>query len=338
MLALDWLRDTSRQTVRPVYAIYGSDHYLVRESIGAVSRAVFPETEGEAAVTRFAGTQATLADVLDELFTLPFFSRRRLVIVEEADPFVTKHRKDLEAYVERPSSSGLLLLQVKQWTSTTKLAKLVEKVGVAVDCNPLPEKQAQKVVSWLTQYARTRCDAQLEPAAANLLVELVGLEIGILASEVEKLAVYAGDAKRIERADVARMVDAGRVETVWKALDAATSGQAQTALELLDNLLAAGEAPVMLLAAMSASLLKVHHAGRLRGARLALDEACRVAGIPPFAVEKTGKQHAHLGPHRVAQLPSTLLRADLDLKGGSSTTPRVVLERLLAGLSRPRTD
>jgi DNA polymerase-3 subunit delta len=338
MLALDWLRDAAGQPVRPVYAVYGNDHYLVRESIAAVSRAVFPESEDEAAVSRFAGAQAALADVRDELFTLPFFSRRRLVIVEEADTFVTKHRKELEAYAERPSSSGHLILQVKQWTSTTRLAKLVDKVGLAIGCNPLPEKQAQKVVSWLTQYARTRCEAQLEPAAANLLVELVGLEIGILAAEVEKLAVYAGDAKRIERADVARMVDAGRVETVWKALDAATTGQAQSALELLDNLLAAGEAPVMLLAAMSASLLKVHHAGRLRGARLALDEACRIAGVPPFAVEKTGRQHAHLGPHRVAQLPSMLLRADLDLKGGSSAEPRVVLERLLVGLSRPRAD
>jgi DNA polymerase III subunit delta len=89
---------------------------------------------------------------------------------------------------------------------------------------------------------------------------------------------------------------------------------------------------------MSASLLKVHHAGRLRGARLPLEEACRIAGMPSFAVEKTGKQHAHLGPRRVDQLPATLLRADLDLKGGSSLEPRVVLEQLLVGLSRPRAD
>ncbi len=338
MHALDWLRDAGRQSIRPVYAIFGSDHYLVRESITAVSRAAFPEPEDEAAITRFAGPQAGLADVLDELFTLPFFGRRRLVMVEEADTFVTRHRRELEAYMERPSASGLLLLQVKQWISTTKLAKLVDKVGVAIDCNPLPERQAQKVIAWLTQFARSRCNAHLEPGAANLLIELVGLEIGILASEVEKLAVYAGDAQRIERADVARMVDAGRVETVWKALDAAATGQGRMALELLDSLLAAGEAPVGLLAAMSPSLLKLHHAGRLRGARLSLEEACRTAGVPSFAVDKTGKQHAHLGPNRVDQLPSMLLRADLDLKGGSSMPPRVVLERLLVGLSRPRTD
>lgn len=338
MHALDWLRDSGRQAMRPVYVVYGTDYYLIRESIAAVTRAVFPASADEPAVMRFAGAQVSLADVQDELFTLPFLSKRRLVIVEEADGFVTKHRKGLEAYVDRPSSSGILLLQVKQWTATTNLAKRVEKVGLAIDCSALPEKLAARVTSWLTQYAGSRCDVHLEPAAAHLLVDLVGLEIGILTAELEKLAVYVGDAKRIERADVARMVGAGRVETVWKALDAATTGQAKTALELLDNLLAAGEAPVGLLAAMSFSLLKVYHAGRLRRARLSLDEACRIAGIFSSAVSRTGEQHAHLGPRRVDALPATLLRADLDLKGGSSAEPRVVLERLLAGLSRPRTD
>jgi DNA polymerase III subunit delta len=261
-----------------------------------------------------------------------------LVIVEEADPFVTKYRKDLEAYVEKPSASGILLLQVKQWTATTRLAKLVDKAGMAIDCAALRDKDTAKIVSWLVQYARTRCDAQLETGAANLLVELAGIEVGILVAEVEKLAVYAGSARRIERGDVAKMVGAGRVETIWKALDAVTTGQAGEALVLLDNLLAAGEFPIPLLAAMSASLLKVHHAGRLRAARLNLDEACRIAGIPTFALEKTRKQHAHLGPRRVDRLPALLLRADLDIKGGTVVDPRVVLELLFVALSRPRTD
>ena len=107
---------------------------------------------------------------------------------------------------------------------------------------------------------------------------------------------------------------------------------------MLDNLLAAGEAPIVLLAAMSASLLKVHHAGRLRAARLPLEDACRTAGIPSFAVEKTGKQHAHLGPARVSCLPNLLLRADMDLKGGSQLSPRTVLERLVVELAAPRKD
>jgi DNA polymerase-3 subunit delta len=258
--------------------------------------------------------------------------------VEDADTFVTQHRSDLEAYVQAPSGSGIFVLQTKQWLATTKLAKLVEEIGLAIDCSSLRDKDTGKIVAWLTQYARTRCDAQFDASAARLLVDLAGVEVGILAAEVEKLAIYAGDSKRIEREDVIRMVGAGRVETIWKALDAATTGQGRVALGLIDNLVAAGEFPTPMLAAMSASMLKIHHAGRLRAARLGLDEACRIAGIASWASEKTGKQHAHLGPRRVDRIPATLLRADLDLKGGSSLDSRVVLELLLVGLSLPRAD
>lgn len=333
MNALKWSREFGQQPVRSVYAVFGDDVYLIRESIRSVVKAVFPGAESDATISRFTGAHASLAAVLDEVRTLPFFSRERLVIVEEADPFISKFRKELEAFVEDHRGSGILLLQAKQWPATTKLAKLVEKVGLAIDCSA-PAESA--LAGWLIQLASTRDDAQLDPDAAQLLVELVGPEAGILAAEVEKLAVYAGDSKRIDREDVAKLVGAGRVETIWRAVDAATIGQGRIALEHLDNLLADGESPVGLLAQMSSSLLKLHHAGRLRAARVSLDEACRMAGA--FYPRAVGRQHAHLGPSRVDQLPAWLLRADLDLKGGSSLEPRVVLEQLLVRLALPRQD
>src|SRR5262249_35225875 len=159
------------QPIRPVYAIFGDDSYFIREAETAVARIVFPEGEGDAAISRFPGAQASLADVRDELFMLPFFSRRRLVIVEAADPFMSRHRKDLEAYVEVPSASGVLILQAKQWLATTNLAKLVEKRGLAIECTTLREKDRGKLVSWLTQYARDRCESQVDPKAAHLLID-----------------------------------------------------------------------------------------------------------------------------------------------------------------------
>jgi len=337
MNALEWLSAADKPLMRPVYAVYGDDSYLIRESIRAIAVALFTDDEErESGISRFPGPTSSLANVLDEVSTLPFFSRRRLVIVEDADPFVSKYRRELEAFVAHPSDSGTLVLQVKQWTATTKLAVLVEDAGASINCASPRERE---LVSWLTQLARTRHDVQLSADAARLLIELVGAEPGILASEVEKLAVYVGESGKIERADIVKMVGAGRVETIWNTLDAATTGEARIALEHLDNLFAAGEQPTPMLAAMTASLAKVHHAGRLRAAaRLALDEACRIAGIPSFAIEKTRKQHAHLGPGRVDRLPARLLKADLDLKGGSMLNPRMILEILMVELSLPRAD
>jgi DNA polymerase-3 subunit delta len=335
MHALTWLKNPSGVSFKPVNILSGDDLYLKREVLHGIVRLALEGDDDASSIRRIEGNQANLADVLDELRTLPFFSKRRVVAIDEADPFITKNRKELEAYVEHASSTGVLILLVKSWPSNTKLAKMVEKHGIEVSCSTPKEGE---LASWLVALARDRYQCTLSPDGARLLVELVGPEPGILASEVEKLSVYVGTVAKITRDDVARMVEAGRIETIWKALDAATTGQAAQALEYLDGLLASGEYPIRALAGMSFSLLKLHHAGKLRAARLGLEEACKRAGIQSWAVSGVQKQHAHLGPSRVDRIPEWLVRADMDLKGGSVLDPRVILETLLLRLARPRTD
>ncbi len=336
MHAIEFLRNPTEVPAWPVYALHGDDAFLRREVLAGIARIVLPGAEDdELATRRFNGDQATLADVLDELRTLPFFTKRRLVIVEGADPFVTAHRRELESYVEEPAETGVLVLSVKLWPGTTKLAKQVDRVGLAVECKGPHERE---LYAWLVHLARTRFEAVLHQDAARLLVELAGPEVGVLVSDLEKLAVYVGERREIHRDDVAAMVGAGRIESIWKVLDAATTGRGALALEGLDGLITSGESPVGLLAAMSFSLIKVYHAGRLRRARVDLREACRVAGIFPYLVEKTQQQHAHLGPSRADRLPELLLQADLDIKGSSQLDPRTVLERLLVQLSTARQD
>ncbi len=335
MHAIDFLRDPAKVAAKPIYAVFGDDVFLRRETMTVICRVILGNEADEMAVVRFAGDHAKLADVLDEVRTLSFFSKRKVVIVENADPFVSAHRKELESYAEHPSTAGCLILSVKTWPSNTKLAKIIEREGFSVECKGPSERV---LTGWLVQIAKTRCKVHLDDDAALLLIELVGPEVGLLVSDVEKLAVYVGERAKIHRDDVARMVGAGRVEEVWNVLGAATTGRSELALELLDRLIAAGEAPVRLLAAVNASLRKVHYAGQLRRARLDPKSACVKAGIPPMAVEPTIRQHAHLGPKRVDQLPAMLIQADLDLKGSSTLPPRVILERLLVQLSRPRVD
>ncbi len=335
MHAFEFIRPGSKAAARPIYAVSGDDAYLRDEALRAIVRLAVGTSGDDMAVTRFSGDHASLADVLDEVRTLPFLAKCRIAVVEGADPFVTAHRKELEAYAEKPSTAGVLVLSVKSWPGNTKLAKLVDKVGLAVECKTPDERE---LPPWLVGMARARLETKLDDDAAKLLVELVGPEVGLLASEVEKLSVYVGERNRIGRDDVARMVGAGRVETIWRTIEAATTGQGAEALADLDRLLGSGEPPIKLLAGMTFSLQKVHHAGQLRRHRVELRDACQRAGIFAGAVEKTRQQHAHLGPSRVDALPGWLLQADLDLKGDSVLPPRVVLERLMVRLADKRRD
>ena len=289
MHAFEFLRSLDKAGARPIYALSGDDVYLRDESLKAITRQALGPEADDFSVTRFPGDQASLPDVLDEVRTLPFLARCRVVIVDAADPFVTAHRKELETYAEKPASSGVLILSVKSWPGNTKLAKLVEKAGLSIDCKAPDERE---LPGWLVQLAKNQAKARLEDDAARLLVELVGPEVGLLASEVEKLAVYVGEKAVIRREDVARMVGAGRVETIWRTVDAATTGKAREALADLDLLLGSGDHPIKIIAGMAHSLQKVHHAGQLRRARFELRDACQRAGIFSGAAEKTGRQHA----------------------------------------------
>src|SRR5947209_3967370 len=112
MRALEWFRDSTKHPVAQVYVVHGDDLYLKREAISAIVRVVLGEEADEFALRRFEGNAAGLADVMDELRTLPFFARRRLVVVDDADPFVTRTRKELEAYVKSPTTGGVLVLVV----------------------------------------------------------------------------------------------------------------------------------------------------------------------------------------------------------------------------------
>ncbi|MFO0909458.1 MAG: DNA polymerase III subunit delta [Isosphaeraceae bacterium] len=337
MNAIEFLKEPSKQPVYPIYAVYGDDRFLQREVLRELREALLPGEDDDLSIARFPGSDTPLADVLDELRTLPFFAKRRIVVVDDADPFVSAHRKELEGYAENPAEKGNLVLMVKSWPGNTRLAKLVDKVGLAIDCKGPSDRQ---ILPWLVHVAKNRYKVALEATAAELLLELIGPEAGLLITEVEKLAVYVGTRAKVNRDDVSRMVGGGRIETVWKALEAATTGRADLALEHLDSLITAGEPPARLLSAMGVSLLKVYHAGYLRRQRMELKEACATAGIPqwPAAIEQVRLQHAHLGPDRVDRLPAMLLRADLDMKGSSMLAPRAVLERLIVELASPRRD
>jgi DNA polymerase-3 subunit delta len=331
--AFDFLRLEPEAARRPYYALVGEEPFLREEALRRINR--LHGGDEDLAFDRVEGDSAALADVLDGLREVPMFGSIRVVVVSGADDFVSGHRGELEKYTQHPSRTGVLVLEVKSFPGNTRLARQFAAGGVVVECKPPP---AAGLATWLIGRAKRDLGAKLDPDAAQALVELVGAEVGVLASELDKLTTYVGEARHVRREDVVRMTAGAHLESIWKVLDAATTGQARDALRELDRLVTSGEHPVGLLAAMSASLRKVYRAGMLRLGRQDPRDACRAAGIPPFAVETTLRQHTHLGRDRVAALPSLLLRTDLDLKGGSQLGPKAVLERLIVELSRPRRD
>ncbi len=314
---------------QPVYVLVGEERFLKRLAQERIQTLVFGAEGSDFARTAFEGDSTDWASVRDELETLPFLSPRRLVIVQDADDFVSKNRESLEAYVKAPSRSAALVLDVETWMKSTRLAKALDE-RATIRCEPI--KDSRRLSQWCAAWASQRHGKTLPGPAAQLLVELIGPEMGVLDQELAKLAVYVGKKPQIDAKDVDTLVGHSRVNTAWEMLDAVAEGKRVAAFNTLHRLLDQGEQPIAILGAMSWQLRKLAQVARLGRQGVPLSQAMSRCGMPPFALRRAEGQLRHLGA-RAVQLFDWLLEADLSLKSTIGLSPRGILERLLARLA-----
>ena len=335
--AIEFLNGPDDPTVPPVCVVFGSESFLKRKAIARIRGAVLGKGEGEFSLATFDGPNAKLSEVLKELATRAMFGGdRRLVVVEDADKFVSQHREGLEKYVSQPRASGVLLMEVSAWPANTRLYKAVAATGLQVECTP-PEPK--RFIPWLVSLARKDHHVRISADVAERLVEMVGPDLGLLDQELAKLALSAGPEGEITSELVERMVGAWRARTAWDMLDAALEGRVADALLQFDRLVLAGEHPIAVLAQITSSLRRLGGATRLvlaaeaSGRPISVRAALEQAGVKSFFLAKTESQLRRLGRHRGQRLYRWLLETDLGMKGDSRAEPRELLERLLVRIA-----
>jgi DNA polymerase-3 subunit delta len=337
--SLDYLAHPAKHSPAAVCVLFGDEAFLKRLALAELKQAVLEGDDAEFSTRVFDGRELELRDLLDALSTRNLFGGgRHLVIVDEADPFVSQYRAELEDYVKQPRSGSVLVLDVKQWAANTKLYKLVADAGLQIECRfPSPAK----LQKWLIARAQNEHGATLEPDAAERLAETVESELGLYEQELAKLAAIAGQGGTINVKLVDEAVGGWRAKSAWDMLDAALDGNTVAALTQLDHLLLSGEVPIAVLAQIGASLRRLAAAVRIiaemEAARKTtnLRYALEQAGVKPFLLGKVEGQLRRLGRPRAAHLYRWLLEADLALKGSSSSPARsrLVLEELIVRIS-----
>lgn len=337
----------------PVCVVLGADRFLKRMVLERLRSAVLGQDDSDAPAVVLDGESIPWRDVADELATVSLFGGgRRLVVVENADPFVTQFRARLEAYVAKPSRVSVLVLVVSRWPSTTRLHNEVAQHGLAIECGP-PQRafgkrkeidQAQ-LAQWLCQRCADAHGATLGRQAAAQLIQLVGHDLGLLDQQLAKLALLVEPDTKITPELVSEIIGGWRAKTTWELLDAATEGNAAEALRQLDRILHSGDPPVALFGAISWSLRRFADATRVieraerAGRPVNLPQALVAAGFPKWsgdAVRAAERQLRQIGRKRAGQLHHWLLEADLAMKGTHSTPDRArfVLESLIVQLAR----
>jgi DNA polymerase III subunit delta len=200
--------------------------------------------------------------ILRSAATLPFFSPLRVVVVEEAQLLPVEQQEELAGALADISPTTRLILssgetakagRAKSAGTSRRAGQISEKLrqqakaaGKVVNFAPLNIGES---IAWAQEQARRQGKRLDSSAAAILVQQRLGTDLGKLKSEIDKLVLFAGDNPAIRAAEVEAMTPRILEESVFDLADALSqrTGQQARALVVLRSLLRGGEEPVRIL-------------------------------------------------------------------------------------------
>jgi len=204
----------------PIYLLHGEESYLIDEAAEFLEAHLLPENQKAFDQQILYGMDMNARNVIEQLMLFPLLAERRVVFVREAQQL--EELKDLETYASRPAPSSVLILchKGKSLDKRLKLYDAIKKNGFILAADRMKEKEVQ---AWLKDTAGT-LHIKLDPEAASLMIELIGIDIDQLYPELKKLAISHSNIKPVMPADIIDLVGMSREYNVFELKNALEAG------------------------------------------------------------------------------------------------------------------
>ncbi|TGG94815.1 MAG: DNA polymerase III subunit delta [Aphanocapsa feldmannii 277cV] len=240
----------------PVHLYWGDDGLALEQAVEALQRQVVDPAWQSFNLSRVDGSDSMAARAaLTDVRMAPFGAGGRLLQVLNS-PFCSQCPAALVEALERsldqiPDNCHLLLTSSNKPDARLKSTRLL-KQRAHVESFQRPavwdSGGQRQMVHRVVQAAGLRIDDPGEQA----LADAVGSDSGRLVQELEKLSLYCGD-QPIDAQAVALLVSTSS-QTSLQVGDALAAGEIPRALQLLDELLAANEPPLRILAGLTSQI------------------------------------------------------------------------------------
>jgi len=328
-----------------LYILSGQDDFSLNQSLEEIKRDIGDLEIIAISTTALDGQQVTLDQLRTVCETLPFLAGKRLVIIrgllERFEPKgKSRRQKKTPRLTNQQDEYKLFGSCITQIPDSTILVLLESRI---TNSNPLFREIADKAViksfpllrdAQLRQWIRKRVAEEggnISPQAVELMAKLVGSNLWIMASEINKLILFTL-GRRIEEEDVKMLTSYTQQDSVFAMIDAIVEFKAELAEQLLQQLLQRGAPPVYLLFMLSRQIQMIVRARELRNQGKPKTEIQNKLGFTSeFALRKTLEQASRYTLPRLKEVYYRLLEADLSIKTGKYTA-ELALNILVAEL------
>jgi len=329
-----------------LYILYGKDDFSLTQALESLKREkADPDTLAANTVT-FDAQQLSLARLVEACSAVPFLSPVRIVVVKGLlgvfEPKQTQSRdkklslkgteaglgewRELPNYVKQlPATTILILVDSGDIKGNNPLLKLLSPLA-KVRVFPLLKKE--ELSRWINDRVR-KSGGTIFPEAVNLLIEVVGPDLWVMSSEVDKLVLFA-QGRPITEKDVRCVTTFAREDSIFSLVDAVLEGESRRAQIILWRMMREGVSPSYILAMIARQLRLILLAKGLEKQGAGGKAVGRPEYVSEYSLKKAQEQAKAYSFERVKALFEKLLETDAAIKSGKYDS-ELALELLLLG-------
>jgi DNA polymerase III delta subunit len=257
--------------------------------------------------------------VIGSLATISLIASRRYLLVDGIEGWgKADAEKAVEALGQIPSETTVAL--VAHGKPPAGLSKAVEVAGGEVLSFAVPRER--ELPKQLIADSR-ELGFELEPTAARLLVQRLGPRPLRLRTELERLALWAGEGGSVGPDDLEAMISDTSEEAIWSLADAVVAGDEAETMRIAERLVSQGEALPRIVYSLAPRLRQALKAATELEAGKPASEVAKGLSMHPYAAKMLVSKVKGRSPEDLDASIRALADLELWSRGGSDYPERV---------------
>jgi len=340
----------------PGYVLLGDETFLYDKCRSAILRAFVPEELRDFCLSDLDLAQNSIFEILDRAQTPSLMSPFQVIFVRNLRTLYQRGAKKdefaaLAKYFRSPNPQAVIIfvadfvripsdVRRMEMDDKNRYERIKETLGEHCTVVELARVNEEDAMRWVGATAQQQ-GVKVDPDAAHELVDALGADMMLIASEMDKLLLYVPPRPSITLGDVETMVLGAKQRSLYELTDAISLHETARALVLLQGLLNSSDAGedaaighLYMLARTFRQMLVILEKN-VRDSRAIWQALWQGFRMPPFAADDLIKQaRRYKGRRELTRALRLVARADLELRS-SPPDKRLVLERLVYDLASP---
>lgn len=265
---------------KQVYLLFGEENYLKKQYKDRLTKALISE-EDTMNYAYYEGKGIDVREIIDLAETMPFFSERRLIVIENSG-FFKNATPELAEYMKDIPETTYFVFVETELDKRSKLFKAVKDKGRIVE---LARQDEKTLVRWI--YGNVKKEGkQITESSIHYLLSKCGTDMENLQKEMEKLFCYTLDKEVIQIEDMDAICTTQITNEIFDMVNAVAEKKQKRALDRYYDLLALKEPAMRILYLLSRQFRLLMEVKEMTGQGYDKKSIASKSGLHPFAVGK----------------------------------------------------